>query len=171
MTSDEKKAPLHKLYDPEKSLEYIQNRYARIKDKIEKQISSLQKDEKFKIICQKYYKDGLPDWALLSAILNCVMNIRFRELGYDPLIDGDKFLEVSDQIKDIVYSSEVILLSFDEQIKMLSIHSLATYGFELRRRDLKPEVIDKFLRERMMHYSHDIPHDLMFGDPEGKWPI
>jgi hypothetical protein len=33
MASNTKKAPLHKLYDPEKSLEYIYNRYTRIKEK------------------------------------------------------------------------------------------------------------------------------------------
>ena len=171
MISNIKKAPLHRLYDPEKSLEYIKNRYTRIKDMIEMQITSLQKDREFKKICQKYYEKGYPDWAILNAIMNCVLNIRFIELGYNIISDRDKFFEISKQLKDIVYPPETILQSLDDQIKMLSVQSLPVYGFELRRRDVKPEVLEKFLRERMMHFSHDIPHDPLFGDPVGNWPV
>lgn len=171
MTSDTKQAPLHRLYDPEKSLEYIYNRYTRTKAMIEKQITSLQKDREFKKICQKYYDQGYPDWVILSAIMNCVLNIRFIELGYDYISQSEKLLEISNQMKDIVYPSAAILPTLDEQIKFTFIHNLSTYGFELRRRDFRPEVIEKFLRERMAHFSHDIPHDPLFGDPVGKWPI
>lgn len=171
MTSNNKKVPLHKLYDAEKSIIYIKNRYIRIKEMMEKQITALQQDQEFKKICQKYYKDGYPDWVILSAIMNCAINVRMKELGYDVLRNPDKFLEISKEMNDVVYPPKIILKDLDEQIKLHAIQCLHTYGFELRRKDFKPEVVESFLRERMMHYSYDLPHDPLFGESDGNWPV
>ncbi|MBL7167263.1 hypothetical protein ISS40_01190 [Candidatus Bathyarchaeota archaeon] len=171
MTSKNKKAPLHKLYDAEKSLEYIKNRYIRIREMMEKQITALQQDQEFKKICQKYNKDGYPDWVILSAIMNCVINTRMKDLQYDVLRNPEKFLEISEEIKELVYSPKKILKDLDKNIKLHAIICLPTYGFELRRKDITPEVVERFLRERMVHYSHDLPHNPLFGESDGNWPV
>ena len=171
MKSNTNKPPLHKRYNQEKSIEYIKNRYIRIKERIENQITALQQDQEFRNMCQKYYDKGYPDWVILSAILNCVTNIRIKELGYDILPDQDMFIKISEQLKNIIYPSDVIMEELDFHIKFHAIQCLPTYGFEFRRKDIKPEVIENFLRNRMMHYSHDLPHEPMFGEPVGSWPL
>ncbi len=99
---------------------------------------------------------------LLTAILNWVLNWTARETGlFNP-----------DTIHDTLFPSNRFLgKEMDFQVRMMhGILVLKTYGFEIRRKDLKPEVLEKFLRERMKHYSFDLPYELLFGEPIGEWP-
>jgi hypothetical protein len=102
-----------------------------------------------------------------------MLNWRAQELGIKVEFTEDRkrFLEVQKLLHGVTYPAERCLgKDMDMQIKMHSLLVLKTYGFEMRRRDFNPEVIEKFLRERMKHYDFDLSHSLLFGDPPGDWP-
>ena len=61
----------------------------------------------------------------------------------------------------------------DDMARQMKVHGLLvlrSYGFELRRPDFQPEVVERFLRERMKHFELDLPHKPLFGEPPGDWP-
>lgn len=166
------KPPLHRRFDEKKALEFIGNRYRHCRNRILKQVEALQKDALFREKCKELYRRGYKDWVILTAILNCMINFRVRELGLDLSREEvrSKFQELSEMLQDAVYPTNEFLESIDFQIKFHSILALSTYGFEPRRRDFKPEVVERFLRERMRHFDFDLPHKSLFNEPPGSWP-
>ena len=61
----------------------------------------------------------------------------------------------------------------EDMAHQMQIHGLIvlqSYGFELRRPNFRPEVVERFLRERMNHFELDLPHRPLFGEPPGDWP-
>jgi len=164
--------PLHRRFDEKKALEFIRNRYRHCHDKIPKQVEALQKDPAFREKCKKLYQKGYKDWVILTAILNCMINFKARELGLDLSREevSSRFSELSEMLQDNVYPTNEFLRDIDFQIKFHSILALSTYGFEPRRRDFNPEVVEKFLRERMRHFDFDLPHKPLFNELSGCWP-
>jgi len=166
------KPPLHRRFDENKALDFIRNRYFQCRKKIAKQVEVLQKDTAFREKCKEYYKRGYKDWVILSAIFNCMINFKAQELGLNLSSeeDRDKILELSNMLQNTVYPTNKFLKDMDVQIKLHSILALNTYGFELRRKDFKPDVVERFLRERMRHFDFDLPHEPLFSEPPGSWP-
>lgn len=166
--------PLHRRFDEKAAMRYIRNRYHHCREKIAKQVKVLQEDTSFRRKCQSFYEKGYKDWVILTAIMNCVLNWKAKEIGLtvSPEEDPKQFLELQHTLRDTVYPSRRFLgedMIFQIQV-MHGITALKTYGFELRRRDFKPEVVEKFLRERMKHFDFDLPHNPLFGEPPGDWP-
>lgn len=166
------KPPLHRRFDQNKALEFICNRYRHCRNKIAKQVEVLQKDPTFREKCREYYKKGYKDWVILTAILNCMINFKAQEMSLNLSSEKirNKFLKLPNVLQDTVYPTKKFLENMDFQIQMHSILALNTYGFKPRRKDFKPEVVEKFLRERMRHFDFDIPHESLFGEPTGNWP-
>ena len=166
------KPPLHRRFDEDKALEFIRNRYRHCRDKIAKQVEVLQKDAAFREKCKEYYKRGYKDWVILTAILNCMINYKVQELGL--ILPSEevrnKFLELSAMLQNAVYPTKKFLEDIDLQIGFHSILALNTYGFRPRRKDFNPDVVEKFLRERMRHFDFDLSHEPLFGEPPGSWP-
>ena len=169
-------APLHKRFDEKKALVYIRNRYRQLKERIFKQVESLQHNEAFRERCQNYYKEGYKDWVICSAIFNCMLNWKSKENGLEVTPassneDKKSFLGLQNKLSDIVYPADRFFgKDMSTHLKLHSVLALKTYGFELRRKDLKPEVVEKFLRQRMKHFDFDLPHKPLFGKPPGNWP-
>jgi hypothetical protein len=166
------KPPLHRRFDKNRAMEFIRNRYRHCRNKIAKQVEVLQKDAAFREKCKEYYKRGYKDWVILTTILNCMINFKIQELGLKLPSEEvrNKYLELSNMLQNTVYPTNKFLENMDLQIKFHSILALNTYGFELRRKDFKPDVVEKFLRERMRHFDFDLPHKPLFGEPPGSWP-
>jgi len=166
--------PLHRRFDTKAAMRYIRNRYRHCRGKIAKQVKVLQQNAKFRNKCQSFYEKGYKDWVILTAIMNCMLNWKAKEIGLTVSSEEDpkQFLELQQALRDIVYPPSRFLgkdMNFQIQV-MHGITALKTYGFELRRRDFKPEVVEKFLRDRMRHFDFDLPHKPLFGEPPGDWP-
>lgn len=169
--------PLHKRFDEKKAIVHIRNRYRQIREKISKQIESLQQNRAFREKCQGYYSRGYKDWVICSAIFNCMLNWKAQEDGLklnppSSSVDSQSFLELQNKLSGIVYPADRFL-GKDMSVHLDVVHNvtvLKSYGFELRRKDFKPDVVEKFLRERMKHFDFDLPHDPLFGEPPGHWP-
>ena len=85
--------------------------------------------------------------------------------------DKKNFLDLQNKLSDIVYPPDRFSdTDMDNHLNVHNITVLKSYGFELRRKELNPEVVEKFLRERMKHFDFDLPHDPLFGEPPGHWP-
>jgi hypothetical protein len=163
--------PLHRRFNERESISYIRNRYHICREKIAKQVEALQQDAAFREKCQGYYQRGYKDWVIASAIFNCMLNWRMRELGLVRTEDQQRFPELQNMLRDVVYpTSRFLGEDMDSHIQIHCVTALNTYGFELRRRDFKPDVVEKFLRERMRHFDFDLPHSPLFGEPPGNWP-
>lgn len=51
---------------------------------------------------------------------------------------------------------------------MIATHNMTVllpYGFQLRRPDFRPEVVERFLHDSMNHFEPDLPHRPLFGEP------
>ena len=167
------KPPLHRRFDKEVAMHQIRNRYRELRKKISKQVELLQKDVLFRQKVQEYYQRSYKDWVIVGAIFNCMLNWKARELGMKLPDEKErqKLVELQELVSDAVYPTEQFLgEDFDLQIKFHSLLALKSYGFEMRRMDFKPKVVEKFLRERMKHFDFDISHRLLFGEPPGDWP-
>jgi len=167
------KPPLHRRFDKEVAMHHIRNRYRELRKTISRQVGMLQKDSAFCKKCQGYYERGYKDWVIVGAIFNCMLNWKARDLGVKLPDEKEKqkVIELRESIHDAVYPTERFLgPDLDLHVKAHSIYALKSYGFEMRRRDFKPEVVEKFLRERMKHFDFDFSHNPLFGDPPGDWP-
>jgi len=167
------KRPLHRRFDEKKALEFIRNRYRHCRSKIAKQIEVLQQDKVFQEKCKEYYKKGYKDWVIVSAVLNCMINLKAREIGLSlsSKKDLERLLKLSNMLRNTVYPTIMILEDLDSQVKLHSVYALNTYAFKLRRKDFNPDVVENFLRERMRHFDFDLPHAPLFGKPLGSWPV
>jgi hypothetical protein len=133
----------------------------------------LQKDSLFRQECQEYYQRGYKDWVIVGAIFNCMLNWKAHELGIKLPDEKERqsVIELQELLSDALYPTGQFLgKDFDFQIKFHSLLALKSYGFELRRMDFNPEIVEKFLRERMKHFDFDISHRSLFGEPPGDWP-
>lgn len=168
------KPPLHRRYDEETSLKLIRNRYAALYKMIPSQVATLQADEEFRGLCQDYYEQGYKDWLILSAILNAMLNWEANKLGIDP--NDSKFLERFALLQETLDDTSYPAWLFDREImdRMIATHNMTclhSYGFQIRRSELSPEVVARFLSERMNHFELDLEHQPLFGEPRGEWPL
>ena len=165
--------PLHRRFDEQAAIGYIRNRYRNCRERIAEQVEALQQDAAFREKCQEYYEKGYKDWVIVSVIFNCMINWKAQELGLGLSLEQaqKEFIEARNMLRHIVYpTSQFLREDMDFQIQMHCVTALITYGFEPRRKDFKPNAVEKFLRERMRHFDFDLPHDPLFGDPPGNWP-
>ncbi|WP_397381355.1 hypothetical protein [Prosthecobacter sp.] len=167
------KPPLHRRFDEADSLRQIRDRYIGLKDSIANQVSLLQKNDEFLGICRHYYSLGYKDWHILAAVLNHMLNLEADrlKLGWSPG-DMKRRQQVADDLHKIQFPSK--MFTRQDMDRCLSLHAmtcLQRYGFEMRNNRVKTEVVERFLRERMMHFTLDIPHLPMFGEPQGSWPV
>jgi hypothetical protein len=154
-------------------MHHIRSRYRNCRQDIVEQVTALQHDPAFRKKCLDYYQKGYKDWVILAAIFNVMLNLKAQDLRLElhRKKDHKKFLELKDMIRNTVYPTSLFHKeNMDMQIKLHAVYVLSTYGFELRRSDIKPEVIENFLRERMKHFDYDLPHKPLFGEPPGEWP-
>jgi hypothetical protein len=167
---------LHRKFNEADSLEQIRNRYRSFKQLLGRQVEALQKSPFFLTLARQFYADGYKDWHILAAVFNLRLNLEMRRLGLD-IMDGmqnrDTVKMVSEIVEHSVEPAERIIEAQAEMVRMFFVSDatcLRTYGFELRRPDVRPEVLQRFLRERMRHYDLDVEHSNLFGDPLGEWP-
>jgi len=174
MTSTSGKLPLHRRFDQKLTLEQIRNRYRKFGPAIRPQVEELQVDTAFREYCHRLYERGYKDWMILLAIFNTMLNWRLASEGASLAsisgpapIDAHLMLApwntfpVADFLKPD---------ALDAQLKVQMFSSMKAYGFELRRSDISMDAVEKFLRERMNHFTIDIEHEPLFGTPPGKWP-
>lgn len=152
------------------------NRYRHFHARFSKQVEALQKSVAFLTVAREFYDEGFKDWHILSAVYNLRLNWEMRRLGID-VFDGmhsrDTVRMVSEIIEHSIEPPERIVASKDDLARMFDMADLTclkTYGFELRRPDVKPDALRRFLRERMRHYDLDLPHEQLFGGSDGAWP-
>lgn len=167
------KPPLHRRYNASEAEAHLRNRYKTAHDHISKQVLALQSCEEFRALCKELYERGYPDWVITMVILNRMMNQRMHERG---LQISEKNIRsnwgsILADLENIEYPCEYFLgEAFDSHLHTFFGTVLSTWGFELRRHDLAVPVVEKFLRERMRFFDHDLPHQRLFDDPAGDWP-
>jgi len=167
------KPPLHRRFNEGKALELIRGRYAGLRSRIPSQVTTLQNDGEFRLLCRSYYDMGYKDWLIVSAVLNCMLNWKAHSLGLDFRSPESRqhFARIADRLEDSCYPAW--RFEKDEMDKMIAIHNMSAllaYGFEPRRLDFREAVVERFLRERMNHFEFDLPHKELFGEPPGDWP-
>jgi len=166
-------APLHKRYNVIDSLRYIRNRYIGMKGKFSRQLKVLQSDEDFLDRCAKWYEEGYKDWHILSAILNQMMHLEGmrRNLDLTTKWGSEQYRKLPDEMKTLVFPPSHF--SNEEMERAFQLHALTclqTYGFEGRTAQIDMNAVIRFLRNRMRHFDHDIPHAQMFARPPAAWP-
>lgn len=165
--------PLHRRFNEQTALRKVRNRYRAFHEKILHQVEILQKDKRFREKCQTFYQKGYKDWVILGAVFNCMLNWKGSELGLGLPAPGDQdnVLKLETLVGKTIYPADRFLgKDMDLQIQMHSLFVLPSYGFSARRRVFEPEVVEKFLRERMRHFDFDLSHPPLFGVPPGGWP-
>jgi len=167
-----KEPPLHRRFNQKKAIEHIRNRYRHAYEQIRKQVKILQHSKEFRDKCKELYEQGYKDWVILSAILNCKANwtsqIQRTSLAD---LDSKQYWKLIEESKDVVFLPKDFLSEdFDKHIGLHFVMALTTWGFQLRRRDFDPKVVENFMRKRMKHLDFDLPHKPLFGDPLGDWP-
>jgi hypothetical protein len=165
--------PLHRRYSESEAIEQVRNRYVTAKSCIVAQVRELQTFEPFKEKCAKLYEEGFKDWIILTIIFNCMMNWLAQERGqiFTPEIIRDKFPQIKESMRGKVFpGSKFMSWEFELNMNAHMVTVLSTWGFEIRRHNLSPKVVSEFLRRRMRHFDHDLPHRNLFGEPPGDWP-
>ena len=102
-----------------------------------------------------------------------MLNLKSQELNIpqDPGSFRDNMTRLLDEVKGVAYPCERFLgFPFDVQLEMHLVTVLVGWGFQLRYGRLATPVVERFLRTRMRHFDHDIPHPALFGEPPGDWP-
>lgn len=166
--------PIHRRFNEKDAIEQIRNRYTRIREKIPNQLVALQQDSRFREFCADLYSRGFKDWMIIAVIYNVVLNLKLRKQGVNYL-DREELERVmrpfaSATIEDVFPTKDFIGAGFDRCLMTFHAAVLSTWGFHPRLQLIKPEVVEKFLRERMRHFDYDLPHDPVFGNPPGDWP-
>ena len=166
--------PTHRRFNEDQAMEQIRNRYELIREKIPNQLDALQHDAHFREFCGDIYGRGYKDWMILATIYNAVLNLKLHERQVDCL-DPDAMSRAMQQISlepidDVYLTENFIGTAFEMCLKTFNMTCLMTWGFHPRVRMLKPDVVERFLRERMRHFDFDLPHNSLFGDPPGEWP-
>jgi len=144
-----------------------------MKGKFEAQLAVLRADDDFLRRCEKLYGDGYKDWHILSAIFNHLMRLEANRRGISlETREGQAaYKGLADEVNDITFpASEFDGKEWEFAFTMHAITCLARYGFEQRTAAMRPQAAVDFLRERMLHFELDIPHQPMFTKPLGEWP-
>jgi hypothetical protein len=165
--------PLHRRFDEQKAINLIRNRYENFKRLLDKQVKELRHYEPFRHKCRSYYDKGYKDWLILSIIYGCMINWRALEMGLNlfQVEDLKKLEKVHNSLGEFVYEPERFLREdFEFQLHIQLMTQLRSYGFEIRRRAIDPEILEQFLRIRMRHFDYDLPHRPLFGEHPGEWP-
>lgn len=173
MMSNETIPPLHRRFDEAAAVHLIRKRYRNCKGWLAQQVKVLQEAEPFRDQCVRYYARGYKDWVILGGIYGCMMNWRAKELGLNffQAPDWQKIKAVECSLPELLYAPhQFIGNEFGVHIHVQLVSHLRSYGFDFRRKDVKPEVVEDFLRRRMRHFDLDLAHDSLFGEPPGNWP-
>ncbi len=165
--------PLHRMFNEQKALELIRGRYAGLRSRISSQVSALQKDAEFRQLSRSYYDVGYKDWLIISAVFNCMLNWEGHSRGLDFRSSNPRedLLRLAEGLEDTCYPAW--RFEKEEMDRMIATHNMTAllpYGFQVRRPDFRPEVVERFLRDRMNHFEPDLPHRPLFGEPPGDWP-
>ncbi len=102
-----------------------------------------------------------------------MLNWKGQEFGLDLSSEKDQkqMIELQNKLRETIYpTSRFLGKDMDLHLSFHFGAVLKTYGFEMRRMDFKPDVLEKFLRERLKHFDFDLPHEPLFGEPPGNWP-
>jgi hypothetical protein len=145
-----------------------------VQELISDQIRLLQADQAFRQFCQKLYARGYKDWVIVMAVLNCMMHWVHAHEGKNWWLENAQSASLEAEGRRLKGTTYPAWRFMEQDMEMyLTMHGvtvLSTYGFELRRPDINPEVVEKFLRCRMNHFEPDLPHSPLFGEPPGDWP-
>jgi hypothetical protein len=113
---------------------------------------------------------------ILGAVFNFLLQAELAEREVD-IRDGQRASEIARKLLDdqsfVFGATDAQELCGDQFLRFLytfNMVALASYGFELRQHVIHPEVMERFLRERLDYFSLDLPHLPLFGDPPGHWP-
>ena len=162
------KLPLHKRYNENEMKKAITNRYRNISNAIPLQLKYLGESKEFAEIVKKLRKEGWKDWHILLSIANRMFNLKnfIGKTGWYPKTEEEK-KEVLTNFKEDENFQPYGVSKFAEKelqfhLRMSLLASCKGMGFEFRRRDIKPEKIEKFLRIRMKFFDLDIPHEKYF---------
>lgn len=140
---------------------------------IPQQVQNLQNDGEFRAKCRSYYANGYKDWVITMAVFNCMIQWQGERVGVD-LRNPRQIVSLSALGRKLANTTYPTWRFLEEDMAhQLTLHSfivLQSYGFEPRRADFRPEVVERFLRERMRHFELDLPHQPLFGEPPGDWP-
>ena len=167
--------PIHKRFNEPEALEAIRNRYRELRERMFAPVQMLQKSNRFLVQCREYYARGYKDWMLLSAAYNCILNLEFQRKNVD-LLDRKAAQQATMEFREMIlsadYPEEAFLgQSFERCIFCHQSTVLCSWGFHPRVQSCDPKVVESFLRDRMKHFDYDLPHDDLFGDPIGEWPV
>lgn len=168
--------PLHRRHNSSGAIEAIEQRYSQFHQKLEPQVFVLQRNAAFRSQCSELYKRGYKDWMILGAVFNFLLQAELAEREVD-IRDGQRASEIARKLLDdqsfVFGATDAQELCGDQFLRFLytfNMVALASYGFELRQHVIHPEVMERFLRERLDYFSLDLPHLPLFGDPPGNWP-
>lgn len=161
------KLPLHKRYNENEMKKVISNRYENISKAIPRQLEYLGKSEEFAEIVKKLRKWGWKDWHILLSVFNLMLNLKhfIGKIGWYPKTEEEEKEIIN--FKEDEYFQPFCISEFSEEklyfhLKGALISSCKGMEFEFRRRNIKPEKIEKFLRKRMKYFDLDIPHKTYF---------
>lgn len=176
MTSKTVSPPLHRRHDLPEVTAAIKRRYQVFRTKLGPQVEILQHSDSFRLQCAQLYDLGYKDWMILGAVYNRLLQTKLTEQGVD-MRDTESAAATA---CEITIDPQPICEArnaehFCGHEFMLFLHcfnfvALASYGFQLRRRTLQPEAIERFLRERLNYFEMDLPHKALFGNGAGTWP-
>ena len=160
--------PLHKRYNEIEMKKAIANRYRNISKAIPLQLIYLDESKEFAEIVKKLRRDGWKDWHILLSVINRMFNLKhfLGKTGWYPKTEEEK-KEMLINFKEDENFQPYCVSEFAEKelqfhLKMSLLASCKGLGFEFRRRNIKPEKIEKFLRIRMKFFDLDIPHKTYF---------
>jgi hypothetical protein len=165
--------PLHRKYKERDSLRYIRNRYRGMKGQFDEQVALLQSDDAFLDRCGILYRDGYKDWHILSAIMNRMIAVEAERRQIDQQTSSGRqaYQDLAKNLSGVILpASNFEGRDWDFAFELHAVTCLQTYGFEIRNPRLDTKAVVRFLRERMLHFEHDIPHAPMFGRPPAPWP-
>jgi hypothetical protein len=176
MTSTRVSTPLHHRHECVEAVDAVPRRYKTFRQKLGKQVYILQKSAAFRTQCSGLYQRGYKDWMILGAVFNYLLQAELQKRGVD-ISNGQRSAAIAKELSEdsslVFETCDADELCGDRFIQFLytfNMVALASYGFELRRRTFDPGVVEKFLRERLGHFSLDVQHDPLFGAPPGDWP-
>jgi hypothetical protein len=169
---DLSRIPLHKRYDKTESIEKIKNRYKSSLNAFN-QIEALRRCDEFLQQCDGFYRRDYKDWMILMAIINIKVNLAFSDrlkCVKDPNVLKADMIEYWEKVDESVIGCEYFLgESFERAMSTFNMTVMVSWGFEYRIHRIRPETVEKFLRERMAYFDDDLPHNPLFR-PNGTWP-
>jgi hypothetical protein len=159
-------------YDERRSKDAIQIRYDKITSQLPLTLARLKNSPDFVKTVAELRRRGWPDWQILLAIANAVINYRRRELGLDIYLveSGIKGDEARAKINELASQPETELQdaipeeNFSlENMEFNRLLSLPLYlrgaGLELHQIAPDTSAILEFLVERYRYSLDDVDHD------------